>query len=50
MKDIKDMLKAGKSEQDIMEEYHKELLKRLNDAKRTLAAEEEAERERKAKQ
>ena len=50
MKDIKDMLKDGKSEQYIMEEYHKEFLKRLNDAKRTLAAEEEAEREKKAKQ
>ena len=50
MKEIKDMLKDGKSEQYIMEEYHKEFLKRLNDAKRTLAAEEEAEREKKAKQ
>lgn len=50
MKEIKDMLKDGKSEQYIMEEYQKEFLKRLNDAKRTLAAEEEAEREKKAKQ
>ena len=50
MKEIKDMLKAGKSEQDIMEEYHEEFLKRLNDAKRAIAAEEEAEKEKKAKQ
>ena len=50
MKDIKDMLKDGNSQQYIMEEYHKEFLKRLNDAKRAIAAEEEAEREKKAKQ
>ena len=50
MKEIKDMLKAGKSEQDIMEEYHEEFLKRLNDAKRAIAAEEKAEKEKKAKQ
>ena len=50
MKEIKDMLKDGKSEQDIMEEYHKEFLKRLNDAKRAIAAEEEAEKKKKAKQ
>ena len=50
MKEIKYMLKEGKSEQDIMEEYHEEFLKRLNDAKRTLAAEEKAEKEKKAKQ
>ena len=50
MKDIKDMLKDGKSEQYIMEEYHEEFLKRLNDAKRAIAAEEEAEREKKARQ
>ena len=43
MKDIKDMLKDGKSEQYIMEEYHKEFLKRLNDAKRAIDAEEKAE-------
>ena len=50
MKDIKDMLKDGKSEQYIMEEYHKEFLKRLNDAKRAIDAEEKAEKEKKAKQ
>ena len=50
MKDIKDMLKAGKSEQYIMEEYQEEFLKRLNDAKRAIAAEEKAEKEKKAKQ
>ena len=50
MKDIKDMLKDGKSEQYIMEEYHEEFLKRLNDAKRAIAAEEKAEKEKKAKQ
>lgn len=50
IKDIKDMLKDGKSEQYIMEEYQKEFLKRLNDAKQTLAAEEKAEKEKKAKQ
>ena len=50
MKDIKDMLKDGKSEQYIMEEYREEFLKRLNDAKRAIAAEEKAEKEKKAKQ
>ena len=50
MKDIKDMLKNGKSEQYIMEEYREEFLKRLNDAKRAIAAEEKAEKEKKAKQ
>ena len=65
MKDIKDMLKDGKSEQYIMEEYREEFLKRLDDAKRAIAAEflkrlddakraiaaeEKAEKEKKAKQ
>ena len=50
MKEIKDMLKAGKSEHDIMKEYREEFLKCLNDAKCAIAAEEEAEREKKAKQ
>ena len=50
MKEIKDMLKDGKSEQYIMEEYREEFLKRLNDAKRAIAAEEKAEKEKKAKQ
>ena len=50
MKEIKDMLKDGKSEQYIMEEYREEFLKRLNDAKRAIAAEEKAEKEKKEKQ